>query len=144
MRIAHEWLGELELPDAPGRVVSLAPNATETVFLPGGGERLVGRSSFCCRPDAARRLPVVGNYTKARWELLEQLRPELILTTTGVQNPLTLELRRRGYAVFPVPLPHSPWGVLENAVLIGDLPKLDATPLAADLTERLLRLRAVG
>ncbi|WP_324718111.1 ABC transporter substrate-binding protein [Carboxydochorda subterranea] len=144
MRIVHEWLGDLELPDAPGRVVSLAPNATETVFLLGGGERLVGRSSFCYRPDAARQLPVAGNYTKARWQLLERLRPELILTTTGVQNPLTLELRRRAYAVFPVPLPHSPWGVLENAVLIGDLLRLGATPLVDGLARRLLRLRGVG
>lgn len=66
MRITHEWLGELNPPDEPSRVVSLAPNATETVFLIGGGKRLI----------------------------------------------LTLELRRHGYGVFPVPLPHSPWGVV--------------------------------
>ncbi|MBE3597599.1 MAG: ABC transporter substrate-binding protein [Limnochordaceae bacterium] len=144
MRITHEWLGERDLPDAPNRVVSLAPNATKTVFLLGGGGRFIGQSSFCYRPDAAKQLPVVGNYTKARWELLERLRPDLILTTTGVQNPLTLELRRRAYAVLPVPLPHSPWGVLENAVLIGDLLGLDATPLVDGLSQRLVRLRGVG
>lgn len=107
MRITHEWLGKRDLPDAPNRVVSLAPNATKTVFLLGGGGSLIGRSSSCYRPDAARQLPVVSTHTKVRWELLERLRAELVLTTSGVRNRLMLEAHRRGYVV-PGPFPHSP------------------------------------
>lgn len=72
------------------------------------------------------------------------LRPDLVLTTTGAQAALTFALRRRGYPVFPVALPHSPWGVLQNAVLIGDLLGLDATQLVDCLTRRPLRLKDVG
>ncbi|HLM91745.1 MAG TPA: cobalamin-binding protein [Thermoplasmata archaeon] len=41
------------------RVVSVLPSATETVFALGHGSDLVGRSSECDYPEAARHLPAV-------------------------------------------------------------------------------------
>lgn len=114
MKINHDALGEIELPDRPTRIVSLAPNATEALFFLGYGDRLVGRSAFCWRPEEAGSLPIVASYTKVRWELLEELAPDLVLTTTAVQREATRALHERGYAVWPVPLPNSPWGILEN------------------------------
>ncbi len=138
MRLVHDWLGPLELPLAARRIVSLAPNATESLFALGLGERLVGRSAFCYRPAGALRLPVVSSYTRVRWLLLEALKPDLVLVTTGVQRGLLEELRRRELALFPLPLPQSPYGILENLVVLGAL--LDvaeaATHLAARLAQR--------
>ncbi|ADR36542.1 periplasmic binding protein [Oceanithermus profundus DSM 14977] len=119
MKVRHDALGVLELPDDPRRIVSLAPNVTEALFALGAGERLVGRSAFCWRPDAAARLPVVSSYTKIRWELLHELRPDLVFTTTAVQGETTRALHERGYPVWPLPLPNSPWGILENLATLG-------------------------
>ncbi len=142
MKIVHDWLGALELPEDPQRIVSLAPNATDALYRLGLGGRLVGRSAFCYRPEAANALPVVASYTKVRWSLLEELKPDLVLTTTGVQRELTGTLREAGYPVFPVPLPHTPWGILENVGLLGGLTgALEAAArLNTELSERYARL----
>ncbi|GEM84392.1 helical backbone metal receptor [Meiothermus hypogaeus] len=138
MKLVHDWLGPLELPDDPRRIVSLAPNVTETLFALGLHERLVGRSAFCYRPAATLALPVVSSYTRLRWEFLNSLKPDLVLISTGVQRDLLQELHGRGYPIFPVPLPHSPHGILENIVLMGALLGIteQATRLVAHLSQR--------
>ncbi len=142
MKLVHDWLGPLELPDTARRIVSLAPNATETLFALGLGERLVGRSAFCYRPAGTLGLPVVSSYTRVRWELLASLEPDLVLISTGVQRDLLGELHRRGIPLYPLPLPQSPYGILENTALLGALLGVAerATALAAGLAERYHKL----
>ncbi|MCS7057964.1 MAG: helical backbone metal receptor [Meiothermus sp.] len=142
MRIVHDWLGPIELPEAPERIVSLAPNATDTLFALGLGQRLVGRSAFCYRPAGVLGLPVVSSYTRVRWELLASLEPDLVLVSTGVQRELLQALVERGFPVYPLPLPQSPYGIMENAVLLGALLGVPeaATQLAQGLAERYARL----
>lgn len=137
MKLVHDWLGPLELPDVPRRIMSLAPNVTETLFALGLGARVVGRSAFCYRPAGTLARPVVSSYTRLRWELMDSLKPDLVLISTGVQRDLLQELHRLGYPVFPVPLPHSPYGILENIVLLGAL--LGVTEQATQLTAQLSR-----
>jgi ABC-type Fe3+-hydroxamate transport system substrate-binding protein len=138
VRLVHDWLGPIELPDSAQRIVSLAPNATETLFALGLGERVVGRSAFCYRPAATLGLPVVSSYTRVRWTLLASLRPDLVLISTGVQRDLLNELRRRGIPIFPLPLPQSPYGILENITTLGALLGVAerATSLCAGLSRR--------
>nr|MBF6594898.1 ABC transporter substrate-binding protein [Thermaceae bacterium] len=142
MRIVHDWLGLLELPDSAQRIVSLAPNATETLYALGLGSRVVGRSAFCYRPAATLSLPVVSSYTRVRWDLLRTLNPDLVLISTGVQRDLLNELHEAGLPVFPLPLPSSPYGILENIVLLGGLlgAQVQANRLCADLSERYSKL----
>ncbi len=136
MKIKHELLGELEVPEEPRRIVSLAPNVTDTLFALGAAERMVGRSAFCWRPEEAQRLPVLSSYTKVRWQLLKELEPDLIFTTTAVQTETTKQLHERGYAVWPVPLPSSPWGIIENIHLLAAI--IDRVAAAAELAATLL------
>ncbi len=140
MKIRHDWLGEVEFPDQPARIVSLAPSVTDTLFFLGLGERVVGRSAFCWRPSEAEALPVVASYTKVRWALLAELSPELVFTTTGVQRELTEALKERGYAVWPVPLPQTPFGIIENVGLVAALLGADGTNAQAGLAARYQRL----
>lgn len=111
---------------------------TESLFALGLGERLVGRSAFCYRPAATLALPVVSSYTRVRWELLNSLKPDLVLISTGVQRSLITELHQQGIPIYPVPLPQSPYGILENMVLLGALlgEHQHATKLNARLSQR--------
>ncbi|MBW2358955.1 MAG: ABC transporter substrate-binding protein [Deltaproteobacteria bacterium] len=44
------------------RIVSMAPNITETIFALGCGERLIAVTDFCKYPPEAKELPSVGGY----------------------------------------------------------------------------------
>jgi ABC-type Fe3+-hydroxamate transport system substrate-binding protein len=124
MRIFNELLNrELELPDAPQRIVSLTPFATETLAAWGCQERVVGVSAYCHPFMVGWDRPVVGSYLGANRERLRELEPDLILTSSGVQRPLALALQGEGWPVYTFPLPNSLWGILENvdtlAMLVG-------------------------
>ncbi|MCS7217646.1 MAG: helical backbone metal receptor [Thermus sp.] len=143
MKILHELLGPLELPDRLERLVSLAPNLTDALFALGVGERLIGRSAFCHRPPQVLSLPVLSSYTKTRTELLRRLRPDLVLLSTGVQREQALRLKEEGFPVYAVPLPTSPYGILENLSTLGHLLDLEdrADALAHGLALRYAALR---
>lgn len=64
---------------APERIISLAPNLTETVFKLGAGNRLVGRTEFGLFPAGAREIPSVGGYLNPDYEKIVALQPDLIL-----------------------------------------------------------------
>lgn len=111
----------VRVPELPERVVSLAPSLTDAVVSLGAGSSLVGRSAWCRRPREVANLPVVGSYTGCRRDRLEELEPDLVLMTGGVQKSLAVELSRDGIPVYQVPLPVSPWGIVEDVVVVATL-----------------------
>jgi len=127
------------------RIVSLSPSLTDCVVRLGLRDRLVGRSAWCWRPAGIEELPVVGSYTGLRKGILRRLDPDLILTSSGAQETLARELARAGEPVFVVPLPATPWGILENlavvAVAVGQAEA--AAPPLRRLHSRLRTLRDV-
>src|SRR5262249_47720720 len=52
--------GPEPLPEAPRRIVTLAPNLTEIVYALGAQDRLIAVSDYSDYPPAARQLPRVG------------------------------------------------------------------------------------
>ena len=144
VRLYSEALGrEVEVPERPERIVSLSPALTETLFLVGAGDRVVGVSVFCSKPPEAGGRPRVGSYYKVNYKALDELRPDLVLTTTGAQRRVLEELVERGYPVYPIPLPTSVYGILDQTVTVGMVVGAlsEARRLAAGLMERLGRLR---
>ncbi|MDR1932978.1 MAG: ABC transporter substrate-binding protein [Spirochaetales bacterium] len=80
----------LNLNEYPKRIVSLAPNMTETLFLLGAGDCIVGRTDYCDYPPEAAKIPSVGTITTPNIEHIISLRPDLIVGSTHFQKE-TLE-----------------------------------------------------
>ena len=83
----------------PSRIVCLTEETTETLYLLGEGDRVVGVSGYTVRPPEARRKPRVSAFIHARYERIEALKPDLILGFSDLQAEIAAELVRRGYAV---------------------------------------------
>ena len=66
-------------PAIPDRIVSMAPNITETLFALGLGDRVVGVTRFCTFPPEAREKPSVGGFLDPNYEMITSLRPDLVL-----------------------------------------------------------------
>lgn len=84
----------------PERIVCLTEETTETLYLLGEGDRVVGVSGYTVRPPEARRKPKVSSFLHARFEKIEALEPDLILAFSDLQADITTELVRRGHTVF--------------------------------------------
>ena len=84
----------------PQRIVCLTEETTETLYLLGEGDRVVGISGYTVRPPEARQKPKVSSFLHARYEKIEALKPDLILAFSDLQADITNDLVKRGYPVF--------------------------------------------
>jgi len=120
VRLYSEVLGEeVEAPEEPERIVSLSPAITEILYRLGLEDKIVGVSFYCHKPPRARNKPKVGSYYKVLYDKLEELKPDLILTTTGAQRKVLDEIRRRGFTLYPIPLPVTVYGILDEIRIVG-------------------------
>ncbi len=126
----------IQLPERPVRVVSLVSGLTEAIWAMGLGDRLAGVSHYCSRYVPVAGIPVVGDYLKIDVERLRELRPDLVLMTSGVQLGLARRLAQAGVPVFVLQLPDSLSGILENIRKLGAL--LGEMEAAHDLVERMV------
>jgi iron complex transport system substrate-binding protein len=83
----------------PQRIVCLTEETTETLYLLGQGDRIVGVSGYTVRPAEARLKPKVSAFINARFDRIEALRPDLVLAFSDLQADLVAELVRRGLTV---------------------------------------------
>ena len=67
----------------------LTEETTETLYLPGQGDRVVGVSGYTVRPPEARAKPKVSAFINARFDKIEALRPDLVLAFSDLQADLT-------------------------------------------------------
>jgi iron complex transport system substrate-binding protein len=84
----------------PSRIVCLTEETTETLYLLGEGDRVVGVSGYTVRPPEARQKPKVSAFISARFDKIEALRPDLVLAFSDLQADLARELVQRGIPVF--------------------------------------------
>jgi iron complex transport system substrate-binding protein len=83
----------------PSRIVCLTEETTETLYLLGEGDRVVGVSGYTVRPPEARQKPRVSAFINARFSKIEALEPDLVLGFSDLQADIAAELVRRGYPV---------------------------------------------
>lgn len=85
----------------PQRIVCLTEEPTETLYLLGEHERIVGISGFTVRPPQARRdKPKVSAFTSAKIEAILALRPDFAIGFSDIQADIAAELIRRGIEVW--------------------------------------------
>jgi len=83
----------------PSRIVCLTEETTETLYLLGEGDRIVGVSGYTVRPPEARKKPRVSAFIHAKYDRIEALEPDLILGFSDLQANIASELVKRGYPV---------------------------------------------
>jgi len=83
----------------PRRIVCLTEETTETLYLLGQGDRVVGVSGYTVRPPEARQKPKVSAFINAKFDKIAALKPDLVLAFSDLQADLVAELVRRGMNV---------------------------------------------
>jgi iron complex transport system substrate-binding protein len=127
----------------PRRIVCLTEETTETLYLLGEGDRIVGVSGYTVRPPEARLKPRVSAFINARFDKIEALEPDLVLAFSDLQADLGAELVRRGIPVVTFNQ-RSVAEILQMIRMLGGLVgcQARAEQLAAELEVGLDRIRA--
>jgi iron complex transport system substrate-binding protein len=84
----------------PSRIVCLTEETTETLYLLGEQDRIVGVSGYTVRPPEARQKPKVSAYINAKFDKILSLKPDLVFAFSDLQADIAAELIRRGVTVF--------------------------------------------
>lgn len=84
----------------PARIICLTEETTETLYLLGAGDLVVGVSGFTVRPAEARSKPKVSEYISANYDLILELEPDVVFAFSDLQADIAAELIRRGVPVY--------------------------------------------
>ncbi len=115
---------------ASQRIVSLGPINTENVFLLGAGDRLVGDTVYCVRPEAARHKAKIGSVMLVSIEKIIALKPDIILATAMTSSEQVQKLRGLGYQVVRFRQPESFVGICRQFIALGKLLGLEKRAMA--------------
>jgi iron complex transport system substrate-binding protein len=88
-----------QLTAYPRRIICLTEETTETLYLLGEDERIVGVSGYTVRPPQARLKPKVSAFINAKFDKIMALEPDLVFAFSDLQADIAAELIRRGVNV---------------------------------------------
>jgi iron complex transport system substrate-binding protein len=120
----------------PRRIACLTEETTETLYLLGEQDRIVGISAYASRPPEARSKPRVSAFRDANFEKILDLKPDLVLAFSDVQAEITRQLVLRGVTV----LNFNQRSIAEILEMIAVLARIVGKRAEGDaLIERLVR-----
>ena len=85
----------------PHRIISAAPSITEILFALGAGDQVVGVTTYCNYPEAAKSRPKIGGYTTPNVEAILALQPDQVFMVKN-RSDVAQKLRSAGIDVVEV------------------------------------------
>jgi len=119
----------------PERIICLTEETTETLYLLGEQDRIVGISGFTVRPKKARKeKPKVSTFLDAKTDEILDLKPDLVIGFSDIQANIAKELIAQGITVW-VNNHRSVQGILKMMVQLGAL--VGQQPKALELVKNI-------
>src|SRR4051812_5343915 len=136
----------MSLQAYPRRIVCLTEETTETLYLLGEEDRIIGISGFTVRPPRARKeKPRVSAFTSAKVGEITKLKPDLVIGFSDIQADIAQTLIRAGIEVW-IANHRSVDGILSYVrrlgAMVGAVDR--AEQLASDLHARVEATRKAG
>jgi iron complex transport system substrate-binding protein len=124
------------------RVIAMSPHVTELLFAAGGADKIVGAVTYSDFPEAAKKIPRVGDNRQIDMERVIAMKPDLIVIWMHGNVERQIEMLRQ----LKVPLYHSEplklEGISENVERLGQLMGTEkvAQPAADDIRKQFAAL----
>lgn len=89
----------------PQRIISLVPSVTENIYLLNAEDKLLANTTYCVRPEEAKKKEKIGTIIGTNLEKIVQLEPDIVLASS-LTHPKTKEkLKNLGIKVVTFPQP---------------------------------------
>lgn len=118
VKLKDQFHREVIISKAPKRIVSGAPGNTEILFALGLGPQIVGVTSWCDFPKAAKVLPKIGDISPLNVEKVLALHPDLVVAEVLNGKDAVNRLAEFGIPVLTLNA-NSFADILESVTLIG-------------------------
>ncbi|GAC1662891.1 MAG: ABC transporter substrate-binding protein [Candidatus Acidiferrum sp.] len=133
----------VRIPQPVRRIVSLAPNLTETVYALGLQDLLVGDTDYCDYPPDAQKKTKVGGAINPSLEQIARLQPDLVLMTKSLNRLETVRaLEGLGIATYGTD-PHTVDDIISSSQRLAELlgASEKGAAIASDMQKRLAELQ---
>jgi iron complex transport system substrate-binding protein len=138
MTIKDSYDREVILPKQPQRVISIAPNITETIFALEAESMLVGRTEYCDYPPEASKIDSVGSIQEPSIEKIVELKPDLVIASTHFSKDTLTKLEELNIPIVMLYGEESFEGVYETISKVGYILNLNekAENLVAEMKKK--------
>jgi iron complex transport system substrate-binding protein len=103
---------------APHRIVSVAPAITEILFALGAGDQVIGDTTYCNYPEAAKSKAKIGGFTTPNIEAILALRPDHVFMIKN-RPDVAQKLRQIGIDVTELQ-PENLAGIYDSIQMIAE------------------------
>ncbi len=124
------------------RIIAMAPHVTELLYAAGGGDKIVGAVTYSDYPEAAKKLPRIGDNRQVDMERVIAMKPDLIVIWLHGASERQIETLRQ----LNIPMFHSEPtkldGIADNVQRLGQLMGTEsvAQPVAAEIRQHFAAL----
>lgn len=128
----------VQIESIPQRIISLAPSNTEILYALGLDEKIVGVTTYCNYPEAAKTKPQVSGFSQVDVEKVVAQQPDLVLASDIHKSDVIPALEKLGIKVLAIK-PATIEAVLKDIKLAGQITGEDqkADALVSNLEKRI-------
>ncbi len=117
LKIKDAFNREITIDKEPKKIISAAPNITETIYALSKQDTLIGRTDFCTYPKEVSKVQSIGGLTNPNIEKITQLKPDLVIASNHFRKEDVKKLEELNIKVVVFSGPDSfegTYGVIEN------------------------------
>ena len=125
------------------KIIALSPHSVEMLFEIGAGDRIIATLEYSDYPEAALKIPRIGNFTGIQIERVVELQPDLIIAwKSGNKATDLVKLESLGFKIF-YSQPKTINEISSELLKLGALTGLndEASTAAEHLTNNIIILR---
>jgi len=90
---------KVTIENEPQRIISVAPNITETIYALGMQDKLIARTDYCDYPEQVLEKDSIGSLREPNIEKILELNPDLIIASTHFDPDVLKKLEDSGLTV---------------------------------------------
>jgi len=125
------------------RIIALSPHIVEMLYSIGAGKQIIATTDFSDYPDAAKKIPRIGNYLRLQIERIVELNPDYIIAWQGGSPSDDLaRLKQLGFNII-YSAPKNFTDIANDLTLLGKISghQKSANKLASTFLKRLAKIK---